>query len=98
MLKSSRIKIILGRWAELVVYGALTGIICHCAAPYFDFLGKPVATASESLGLKWVIAFWIMVATVVLQKLGNGRWAGFIGLQHFFCYPPLWWRSEVSVN
>jgi hypothetical protein len=85
-----RLRLVLARWFSLICCGIVAGAIVVGVEPVLVRLTAPLADRMAALG---PLAATIVTAVLVAAACwfaGARRWRGFLGIRHFFCYPPLW--------
>lgn len=78
------------RWLDVIVYGAIAGLVWYTFAPALESLTAPLVNLIESVPLWPRLAFWASMGSVLLWFVGRRRWIGLLGYRHCFWFPPLW--------
>lgn len=91
-----RVRLVLSRWFSLFCCGVVAGAIVVSIEPVLGRITAPVADRLARLGpLPATIVATVLVGAACWYA-GGGRWRGFLGIRHFFSYPPLWFAMIVG--
>lgn len=91
-----RTRLVLTRWASLVACGTLSAALwMSLFGPARSLLG-PVIDHAASVPPGVLVSSLLVFASVGIWHWGHGRWLAFLGVRHFWGYPPLWVAALVA--
>ena len=84
----SRRRAVMARWVDILMMSSLAAGVCFLVNEWTGFIQSMGSAAHSRGGALLAGAFLVAVPLALLA--GRGRWLAFLGLRHFFSYPPIW--------
>lgn len=97
-VEQSRPRLIIRRWISLVCCGLVAATIVLVFEPLLRRLFASGVEWLSALGSTTMILAVAVLTTAACWCVGRDRWQGFIGIRHFFAYPPLWLTVLIAIG
>jgi len=88
--RPSRAWIIGSRWFSVFSTGVVAAAIWLLAEPFLGPLCTSAVDRLAAIPPIVIVATTLVLTAAAVWPMARARWVGWLGLRHFFCYPPLW--------
>lgn len=87
----------LRRWGSMFCCGLVAAAIWLVMHDSLDVVLSPIRGVLDDLSLFARLSVVFVVALALVWPFAHNRWLAFLGVRHFFAYPPLWVAVLVAL-